>query len=475
MTGNTIKSSVLLVEDSFPLAILYKEYLVSQGYSVTHVDTGSLAIDFLNKERYALVLLDLTLPDMHGFDVLRHINAKDIDVATVVVTADDSIPVAMDAVHLGANDFLTKPIEASRLLVTVKNILKQHQLEDIVDSYQQRYERDHFENMVGGSPMMQGVYRVIENAADSKASIFITGESGTGKELCAEAIHKRSDRRDKPFLTINCAAIPRELMESEIFGHVKGAFTGAHTAREGAAAMANGGTLFLDELCEMDLDLQSKLLRFIQLGTYQQVGSSVEQQVDIRFVCATNREPLDEVKAGRFREDLYYRLHVIPLRLPPLRERGEDSLLIARKLLKDINKREGKNFESFSSAVEELMLTYPWPGNVRELENTIMNMVVLGKGKEISVDLLPENMKKKLVQTPDPISSGQVENHQIKKSIDEVVSVSSEEILPLWMEEKRIIERAIQICSDNIPKAAALLDVSASTLYRKKQAWEKLA
>ena len=475
MTENSVSSSILLVEDSLPLATLYQEYLTAQGYSVVHAETGGLAISLLNETRYDLVLLDLTLPDMHGFDVLRHINANAIDVSTVVVTADDSIPVAMDAVHLGANDFLTKPIEASRLLVTVKNILKQHQLEDIVDSYQQCYERDQFESMVGGSPVMQGVYRVIENAADSKASIFITGESGTGKELCAEAIHKRSSRKDKPFLTINCAAIPRELMESEIFGHVKGAFTGAHAAREGAAAMADGGTLFLDELCEMDLDLQSKLLRFIQLGTYQKVGSSVKQQVDIRFVCATNREPLDEVRAGRFREDLYYRLHVIPLRLPPLRERGKDSLLIARKLLKNINEREGKDFVSFSKEAEDLMLTYPWPGNVRELENSIMNMVVLGKGQEITVDLLPEHMKTRLEKNTEMSPTSFNKGSPLPKNMSALTAASLEEILPLWLEEKRIIERAITLCHDNVPKAAALLDVSASTLYRKRQAWEKMS
>jgi two-component system repressor protein LuxO len=316
---------------------------------------------------------------------------------------------------------------------------------------------------------------VIENAADSKASIFITGESGTGKELCAEAIHKRSSRKDKPFLTINCAAIPRELMESEIFGHVKGAFTGAHAAREGAAAMADGGTLFLDELCEMDLDLQSKLLRFIQLGTYQKVGSSVKQQVDIRFVCATNREPLDEVRAGRFREDLYYRLHVIPLRLPPLRERGKDSLLIARKLLKNINEREGKDFVSFSKEAEDLMLTYPWPGNVRELENSIMNMVVLGKGQEITVDLLPEHMKTRLEKNTEMSPTSFNKGSPLQKNMSALSAASLEEILPLWLEEKRIIERAITLCHDNVPKAAALLDVSASTLYRKRQAWEKMS
>ncbi|WP_439861543.1 sigma-54-dependent transcriptional regulator [Pseudomonas sp. MBLB4136] len=470
--GNT---SILLVEDSLPLATLYHEYLSAQGHQVVHAADGEQALQALGSQRFHLLLLDLSLPDMHGFEVLRFVNEQRIDVSVVVVTANDSAEVAMDAVHLGAVDFLTKPIDASRLLVTVNNVLKQHHLADLLDSYQQRYERDSFEGLVGASPVMQGVYRVIENAASSRASIFITGESGTGKELCAEAIHRRSDRSGKPLITINCAAIPRDLMESEIFGHMKGAFTGAHAERDGAATLADGGTLFLDELCEMDLELQSKLLRFIQSGTFQKVGSSVSQQVDIRFVCATNRDPLDEVRAGRFREDLYYRLHVIPLRLPPLRERGNDCLLIARKLLRDICEREGKAFAGFSRELEAIMQAYPWPGNVRELENVIMNMVVLGEGTELTAAMLPESLDTRLQVgavrasgvAPEPVGPAATGAFDRRKGDDE--------IRPLWLEEKRIIERAIDICGGNLPKAAALLEVSASTLYRKRQVWEKSA
>jgi two-component system, repressor protein LuxO len=475
MRESGANTSVLLVEDSLPLATLYREYLNAKGYEVVHAANGKDALLALGEARFQLVLLDLSLPDMHGFDVLRFINEKAIDVAVVVVTANDSASVAMDAVHLGAVDFLTKPIDASRLLVTVNNVLKQHRLEDMLDSYQQCYEREQFEGLVGASPVMQGVYRVIESAASSRASIFITGESGTGKELCAEAVHRLSDRAGEAFLTINCAAIPRDLMESEIFGHVKGAFTGAHGERDGAATLADGGTLFLDELCEMDLDLQSKLLRFIQSGTFQKVGSSVSQQVDIRFVCATNRDPLEEVRAGRFREDLYYRLHVIPLRLPPLRERGGDCLLIARKLLQDICVRENKAFQGFSKEVEAVMRAYPWPGNVRELENVIMNMVVLGQGEQLTVEMLPESLhavlRKGVVDTQGSSPAAVARARPATAAAER----EDREISPLWLEEKRIIERAIAICGGNLPKAAALLEVSASTLYRKRQAWEKAA
>jgi two-component system repressor protein LuxO len=477
MHKNQIEGSILLIEDSLPLATLYSEYLQGQGHRVVHAENGQDALVALGEEQFDLLLLDLTLPDMHGFDVLRYLKKKLIDVPVVVVTASDSAKVAMEAMRLGAEDFLSKPMEAGRLLVTVNNVLKQHRLEDMLDSYQQRYERDHFERLIGASPVMQGVYRIIESAATSRASIFITGESGTGKELCAEAVHRLSDRADKAFLTINCAAIPRDLMESEIFGHMKGAFTGAHAERDGAATLADGGTLFLDELCEMDLELQSKLLRFIQSGTFQKVGSSVSQKVDIRFVCATNRDPLDEVRAGRFREDLYYRLHVIPLRLPPLRERGSDCLLIAHHLLQDINAHENKAFQGFSAEVESIMQAYPWPGNVRELENAIMNMVVLGEGEQITVDMLPESLRGSLQQTLAPQLSNRPTHAAVARPVDALTAAStvpaSNEIRPLWVEEKLIIERAIALCDGNLPKAAALLEVSASTLYRKRQAWER--
>lgn len=467
---------VLVIEDSDILGMLFREYLQDANYDVTLVTTGEEGLGTLNESSFELVILDLTLPGIHGFDVLRMIQEKDLPVSTIVATASDTAETALEAIKLGAADFLAKPVDANRLLVTVSNVLKQHRLANIVDHYQKQLERDHFEGLIGSSAVMQGVYRIIETAAPSQASIFITGESGTGKELCAEAIHRKSARSDGPLITINCAAIPRDLMESEIFGHVKGAFTGAHTEREGAATLADGGTLFLDELCEMDLDLQSKLLRFIQTGTFQRVGSGVTKTVDIRFVCATNRDPLAEVKAGRFREDLFYRLHVIPLRLPPLRERGSDIRLISRRMLVDVSRRNGKQFESFAPEVEQLFLNYPWPGNVRELENTIVNMVVMGSGETATRQMVPEYLTCGLERTlPGPAPS-------FLQSCSAVIQVPDEDrgpdrqkrhIRPLWLEEKELIEQAIEICNGNIPRAAALLEVSASTIYRKRVSWEE--
>lgn len=344
-----------------------------------------------------------------------------------------------------------------------------------------------FHRFTGASEAMQDVYRLIEQAAKSSATIFITGESGTGKELCADAIHHLSDRRSGPLVAINSSAIPRELMESEIFGHVRGAFTGAVADRDGAAIQANGGTLFLDEICEMDLDLQAKLLRFVQTGTVTKVGGNRSQKVDVRIVCATNRNPLEEVHAGRFREDLYYRLHVVPVFLPPLRQRGEDIMDIAKMFLRSMSAAENKHFTSFSSEVRSLMLNYSWPGNVRELENVIHNIIVMNPGGEVTGRMLPLALAgsqrdigaaptvavKALAQMIRPEYQKQAfERFKIPEAaMQPGVQPGDDEIRPLWMEERDIIERAIAICNGNIVLAAARLGISPSTIYRKRQAW----
>jgi DNA-binding NtrC family response regulator len=282
------------------------EFLRCIGPEVSLAETGEAAWEMMTKAPPSVVLLDLHLPDMNGLELLTRAQAEGLPTSFVVVTADGSISQAVEAMRAGAEDFVVKPASPDRLRVTVQNALKRQALESQVRTYQEQLDRKGLGKIIGASLPMQAVYRIVESAAPSKATVFITGKSGTGKELCAEAIHSLSPRASKPFVALNCAAIPRELVESEIFGHVKGAFTGAAEGRVGAAGQAKGGTLFLDEICELAIDLQSKLLRFIQTGTYQRVGSSKTEKADIRFVCATNRDPLEEVRAGRFREDLYY-------------------------------------------------------------------------------------------------------------------------------------------------------------------------
>ena len=459
---------ILLVEDRLSLARCYAEFLSDEYCEVIHVGTGADALKELQAKVPALILLDLQLPDMNGMQILEYIKRKQIPLAVVVITAHGSFETSRMVMQLGAIDYLEKPFTRDRLCVTVRNALKRRQLESAVSNY-----RLGFCDFVGSSVVMQGVYRIIESAAKSSATVFITGESGTGKEICAQAIHKLSDRNEMTCVTLNCAAIPRDLMESEIFGHVKGAFTGAVAQREGAASRANGGTLFLDEIGEMDLDLQSKLLRFVQTGQFQKVGSNMVETVNVRFVCATNRNPLEQVKAGTFREDLYYRLHVVPIHLPPLRERDRDVIDIAEKVLTQFAEEENKNFRSLSRETEKFFLRYPWPGNVRQLLNVMRNIVVLHDGEVILPGMLPspldlydlgEGEKKREFNAPAL---------QVVEPRKPVGIKAEQDIRPLWMVESEAIEEAIEICGGSITRAARYLELSPSTIYRKRSAWEK--
>jgi DNA-binding NtrC family response regulator len=460
-------ANVLLVEDSLSLATAYREYLARLPYRVTHVMTGKEALEAIDRQTPNVVLLDLELPDMNGRQILEHIREQAIPSAVIVITAHGSVDIAVEVMRAGALDFIEKPFSADRLGVTVENALRRQNLEEFVDMHR----RDHFHGFVGASLSMQTVYHIIDSAAPSRATVFITGESGTGKEVCAQAIHDASPRHEKPFVALNCAAIPRDLMESEIFGHNRGAFTGAVTAREGAAARADGGTLFLDEICEMDLDLQSKLLRFIQTSSFQKVGSNTLKSVDVRFVCATNRDPMEEVKAGRFREDLYYRLHVIPIDLPPLRQREDDVILVARHLLQTYTREENKRFERFAPETESILRNFDWPGNVRQLQNVIRNIVVLNDQEVVTPAMLPPPLNEVGAMAPQiPGGSSAADVQPATAGLTEAASIR-----PLWQIEKQVIEQTIEHCDGNIPRAAALLEISPSTIYRKRQQWESAA
>jgi len=447
-------------------APVYTEYMRSESYKVTHVETGAAALTALAAAVPDAVVLDLKLPDMDGLDILRHIREQAPDTSVVVITAHGSVNTAVEAMRQGAFDFIVKPFNATRLNVTLRNALERKQLTRTVEVLRKNLDRDRFHDFIGASAEMQAVYRTIESVAPSKASVFITGESGTGKELAADAIHRASPRRGRAFVALNCAAIPKDLLESEIFGHVKGAFTGATTDRVGAAQAADGGTLFLDEICEMALDIQVKLLRFIQTGTVQPVGGSRAEKVDVRFVCATNRDPLAEAEAGRFREDLYYRLHVVPLHLPPLRDREDDAVLIARAFLKDYTAEEGRSFAGFSPEVEAVFRAYDWPGNVRQLQNVVRNVVVLHDGPLVEPSMLPEPLKSR---ARDGVTALPAPAVRIDPAESERRGAS---IRPLWLVEKEVIQEALRQCEDDVPKAATLLEISPSTIYRKLQQWK---
>lgn len=475
-----MKPKVLLIEDSTSLAILYKQYVKDENYDLFHVETGKEAIAFIERNVPQLVILDLKLPDMDGEHILDWINEHQVPTSVVIATAHGSVDVAVSLLQKGAKDFLEKPINADRLKTSIALHLQQVKLESLVEDIEAKFDRNRFHGFIGSSLPMQGVYKIIDSVAPTSASVFIIGESGTGKEVCAEAIHQESKRKDKPFVAINCGAIPKDLMESEIFGHVKGAFTGATSDRKGAASLANGGTLFLDELCEMELEMQKKLLRFLQTGTFTPLGATKEMKVDVRIICATNRDPLVEVEQGRFREDLYYRVHVVPIEMPPLRERGNDIVTLATHFLKVYAKEDGKKFSAIHRETESTLKRYNWPGNVRQLQNIIRNIVVLNDDSHLRFDHLPAQLtsnKKAAPSQPAPVvvapsPSALEAAHPEEPDLTTNPAKPNVNIRPMWQIEREAIQQAIDYCDGNVLNAAVLLELSPSTVYRKKQAWE---
>ncbi len=477
MTG----ARILIVEDSASLAMSYAAQLTDAGHEVELAQTGAEAEAQLGAAQFDVVLLDLQLPDANGLDLFQAQASRLQETSVIVVTADGSLGRAVEAMRLGAYDFLVKPVSSERLLTTVRNGAERHQLAREVKAVRSASRRDSFHGFIGASPVMQAIYRAIENIGDSKAAVFITGESGSGKEVAAEAIHLSGRRAKKPFIAINCGAIPENLLESELFGHVKGAFTGALENRIGAAKAADGGTLFLDEICEMELKLQVKLLRFLQTGMIQRVGNSKAEPVDVRIVCATNRQPQVEVAEGRFREDLYYRLNVIPLELPPLRERGDDVLVIARKFAERFADEEGRLIEQITPESEESLLAHSWPGNVRELQNTIRRAIVMGDGPELIVEPMPRmaSSAASLAMTPEPGASADGQERAPASSpgpsfdAGQAREMGADLSVSLDAIERVAIEARLGALDGNVVQTARTLGVSPSTIYRKMEKWEQ--
>ncbi|MFG6136668.1 sigma-54-dependent transcriptional regulator [Halomonas sp. B23F22_10] len=466
---------VLIIEDTVSLALTFAGQLEAAGCTVEMADSGAEARQQLTRSPrpFDVILLDLNLPDGDGLELLESTPQMARDASVVVITADGSISRAIQAMRSGAYDFLVKPVAPERLTTTVVRAGQHRMLEREVQVARRIKKRDRFQGFVGGSDAMQVVYRAIENVANSRATVFVTGESGTGKEVTAEAIHAISQRSKGHFVAINCGAIPENLLESELFGHVKGAFTGALDNRVGAAKEADGGTLFLDEICEMELKLQVKLLRFLQTGMIQRVGSSRPEAVNVRVVCATNRDPAAEVQAGRFREDLFYRLSVLPIELPPLRERGDDVVLLAQAFLDRFAAEEGKAFDPLDAAAVDQLRRYAWPGNVRELQNTMRRAVVMNPGPALSLaPLLPREASPVPQATPaSPGGLGAVPSDAALLDGSSVDPEAAFDGMTLAQIERRVIERAISLNHGSVPGAARVLAVSPSTLYRKLERW----
>ena len=451
----------LIVEDSATLGAIYQAYLDGTGLDVYTVETYADALRALDSLEPELILLDIELPDGNGLDLLAETALMQPQPAVVVMTGH-GMEYAEQAMERGADDFLGKPFDASRLRVTLTNAAEKLQLSQKLEALST--SRDHLGDMLGASTVMQAVYSTIDSLASSRATAFITGESGTGKELAARAIHSLSARAPGEFVAVNCAAIPADLIESELFGEAPGV-RGNSNPREGLIRKADGGTLFLDEVCDMPYELQSVLLRFIQDGVFKPIGSDTELEANVRIIAATNRDPMFEMREGRLREDLFYRLHVVPMRIPPLRERGDDVIGLAEHFVARYAQQEQREGMVFSEDARRELRRYPWPGNVRQLENIIHRLVLMSSDPQIRYD--------DLRQAITDSDRGDGVHHPAQRPSAATASESrSGTIEPLWLTEKRAIQSAIDSCEGNINRAAGLLEVAPSTIYRKIQSWK---
>jgi two-component system repressor protein LuxO len=466
---------ILIVEDMPSLALAYAAQIEKAGHEPVVADSAAGALNAISQNpEFGAILLDLQLPDAHGLEWLRDNPQIIATYPVVVATADASLARAIDAMRLGAFDFLVKPIAGTRLVSVLGSALEtgrpaatpaDEPASAAAAAAPRQRSRPRPGLFIGSSAPMQDVYRLIDCVAASRATVFITGESGTGKEVCAEAIHGASGRANGPFIAINCGAIPENLLESELFGHLKGSFTGAITDRIGAVQAAHKGTLFLDEICEMALPLQVKLLRFLQTGTVQRVGSNRVEEVDVRIVCATNRDPEREVAEGRFRGDLFYRLAVVPMHMPPLRDRPGDVRELAQAFLDRFAREEGKQFDPLTPAQVVQLEGHNWPGNVRELQNVMRRAAVLNAGPALPASAFP--LAAATPASPNPLAPPPAPRDDLLSALQALKGLTLDEI------ERLVIEAAIDTENGSLPAAARTLGVSPSTLYRKRERWQQ--
>jgi DNA-binding NtrC family response regulator len=439
---------VLIVEDEPATRLGLTELVRTWGFITDSAADGEEGLQRISVFRPTIIISDLVMPRMGGLELLRALKDEGGDLTIVILTAQGTVETAVEAIKEGAYDYLTKPIEPQRLKILLDKIVeRQDTLREVKVLRKQLRDHGTFGRMIGSSQQMRKVYQVIEQAAPTSASVLIWGESGTGKELVAQTIHQLSPRAQMPFVPINCAAIPETLLESEIFGHEKGAFTGASDRREGCFELSDRGTLFLDEIAEMTPATQVKLLRVLQERKFRRLGGRNEQSVDVRVIAATNVNPADAVKNGKLREDLYYRLNVFAMELPPLRSRKEDLALLVQSFLAEFNQRNNKNVSALDPAAMRILEQYNWPGNVRELRNVIERAVILAQGEFIDAKHLPPLV----TESPDVV----------KPTLSLAPGTTVEEA------ERRLILMTLEHTHDNKTRAAEILGISLKTLHNK--------
>jgi len=441
---------ILVVDDDQIIRDSLSEFLRLEGYQCQGASSFKDALKELEKQRYNLVIADVNMPGADGFELLRVIRKNYPEIVTIVITGYGTIESAVEAIKMGAYDYLTKPIVDDEIRIIVKRAMEQQSLlEENHNLKAQLHHQYGLENIVGHDYKMLKVFDLIEAVSDSKATVLITGQSGTGKSMVARAIHQRSARSNKPFVELSCGALPETLLESELFGHVKGSFTGAMTNKQGKFLAADGGTLFLDEINSASPALQVKLLRVLQERQFEPVGSNETKTVDVRVILAANTDLREEVKEGRFREDLYYRINVVNIELPALAQRITDIPLLAEKFLHNMCFKHGKKKTAFSEEVLECLEKYNWPGNVRELENVVERAVVLSRNGSITVEDLPSHII-------EYAAEGQgLEYHPmcLREALEEP--------------EKKIIEMALRKNNWNRQHTAEMLEINRTTLYKK--------
>ena len=429
--------------------------LKKEGYEVVSAESGRQALKVLGKDDFNFILCDIRMPDMDGLEFLKTVRSQESGVRSVVImmSAYGTIDTAVECMRLGAYDYISKPFKADEIIITLKKAEERERLRSENIRLKKAFQEDYdFRNIIASSPQMLDIFKLIEKVADYNTTVLITGESGTGKELIAKAIHYNGSRKDKPFIAINCGAIPETLLESELFGHVKGAFTDAVRSKSGLFEEADGGTIFLDEIGELPKELQVKLLRVLQEGELRKVGDSKSRKIDVRVIAATARDLSVEIKKGNFREDLFYRLNVVPVTIPPLRERQGDIPLLVNHFTVIYAKKFGRPIKAVDDEAMKYLISYPWPGNVRELENVIERAVILEDGDTVTIKSLP------FFKTQD---SGLKTQDSRLKTADLSIKKAEEAI------EKELITKALEMTHGNKTKAAELLEISHRALLYK--------
>ncbi len=444
---------VFIIDDEESISKMLVHWVKNQwNYNCKTFINGTDALNALSDDP-DLILLDIMLPDINGNEVLSKIKARNKQIPVIMLSAQGSVEVALESIRLGAFDYFPKPIDKNRLEPAIRNAIKHYDLEREIENLKENLTKEYsFDNIISADKKMQEAFKMVSKVLDNDITVLIEGESGTGKELIARAIHFNGTRKTAPFVVVNCASIPRELMESELFGHEKGSFTGAHVRKIGKFELAKGGTIFLDEIGEMEMALQAKILRVIQQKEFERVGGNEVIKTDVRIISATNRDLKTAVDNKQFREDLYYRLSSFPINILPLRERKGDIVILINHFLDRFNSKLGKSVKGVSKPALKILYDYDWPGNVRELENTLERCMILSDGELVEIDTLPANITAQFQNT----SAGSDGN----------VFGDESPIVPFEKLKEEAIRHALKITEGNIVEAARKLKIGRATLYR---------